>query len=130
MCMVDGCDPNRVSRQITRKARKAHACQECGRQIAAGESYTYDSGIDSEGSAFSHKTCSHCHVVVQWLVVNCGGTLMHGVYEDIREHFDEYQRMDIARLVVGMERDWQRFKSGSLMPLPKLPRPIELGDAR
>jgi hypothetical protein len=130
MCMADGYDPNRVSRSITRKAIKEHRCAECSRTIAKGEQYHYDSGIDSEGFAFSHKTCAHCHVPAQWLSANCGGYVLCGIQEDLQEHVSEYARRDLARLFVAMRRDWRRFRGGGLMPIPKLPRPIKLGDAR
>ena len=130
MCMIDAADGlgNRCQREARRRARKAHKCGECSRVIAPGETYVDASGIDCDGNAWTHKVCAHCDVVTVWLAENCGGWLMQGVLDDIREHVEEYRRMDLARLVVGMQRDWKRFHGG-LMPVPKLPRPIELGDA-
>jgi hypothetical protein len=131
MCMIDGADePMRCWNTVTRKARKEHKCQECGRVIAAGESYRYGSGIDYDGLACSHKVCAHCLVACDWLTENCGGWIFSGVYEDIREHVDEYRRSDLARIAIGMRRDWKPFRRAGLMPVPKLPAPIKLGELR
>lgn len=128
--MIDGCDESFVVYHAHRpvRARKEHRCSECGRTIPAGETYYRADGL-FEGRWDIYHTCAHCKVACDWLKANCGGFLHHGVEEDIREHVGEYSRMDLARLAVGMGRDWQRFRGG-LMPLPKLPRPLKLGDAR
>ena len=131
MCMVDDCEPNRCSNEVSRRARKEHTCGECHRTIKAGEVYRYLSGIDYDRNAFSHKICGHCGIVCDWLSINCSGYLLHGVQEDISQHVEEYsRRWDLARLKIGMERDWRRFRTPGLMPLPKVPARIQLGDAR
>lgn len=128
MCMIDGGDRAEVWVESTQKARKEHRCGECGRTISPGEVYHKVFGVQ-DGDPFSGKWCSHCNVAKDWLWENCGGSILGMIEEDIREHVEEYSRMDIARLAVGMGRDWQRFHGG-LMPLPKLPRPLKLGDSR
>ena len=42
-----------------RRARKAHRCCECGREIASGDLYEYISGI-WDGQPASYKTCVAC----------------------------------------------------------------------
>jgi hypothetical protein len=130
MCMIDGCEYDRVHNSYMRKARKRHRCEECERFIEASEPYRYTSGIDSEGEAFSHKLCQHCNVGAQWLIDNCGGWVRGGdcLIDDLKEHGEEYRRMDMYRLAIGMRRKWQR--RGTLAPVPALPRPIKLGDSK
>lgn len=132
MCMIDasGVCANRCSNTVTRKAVKNHRCDECRRTIAKGESYDFTSGINGEGYPFSHKICAHCQVVAEWLGINCGGYLLEGVQEDLQEHVEEYARVDLARLLIGMKHDWKRIRRDGLMPIPKLPAPIKLGELR
>lgn len=133
MCSIDYCDArDRVHTTTHRRARKQHKCEECGRRIEAGERYRYTSGIDSDGFAFSHKLCSHCDVVAEWLVVNCGGWVRGGdeLYEDIRSHGEDCRRFDLYRLAAGMRHQWVRIRSRDRMPVPALPRSLRLGDAR
>lgn len=128
MCMIDDGERAEVWCESTAKARKPHTCEECGRTIQRGETYHKVWG-KQEGDTFTGKWCTHCNVAKDWLWENCGGSLLTCIEEDIDEHVREYKRMDLARLAVGMHRDWQRFHGG-LMPIPKLPAPIKLGDAR
>lgn len=131
MCMIDGLDGyDRVNTSHVRKARKQHKCQECYRVIEVGETYQITSGIDSEGDPFAYKICGHCKVAATWLSDNCGGWVRSGLHEDIYEHVEEYRRTDLARLYVAMKRKWKRFRSEGLIPIPKLPRPLKLGDLR
>lgn len=46
-------------REVTRRARKAHACCECRRTIKAGDRYEYISGV-WDGTPDSYKTCLRC----------------------------------------------------------------------
>lgn len=124
MCMIDGCERSRVQRSNERKARKAHRCDECSREIAAGEQYEYTSGIDSEDYAFSYKMCAHCRAAALWLSINCGGYVMQGVQEDLEEHAGEYMRPDVGELAAGIRCKWYG------RPIPALPPPLKLGDAR
>ena len=129
MCMTDDGETYSVYHEREVRARKAHDCNECGRVIAVGETYRHTSGL-YEDSWNINKVCAHCTIAAKWLMENCHGYLDGMIEEDIEQHFDEYARVDLARLKVGMRRNWQRFKGVGLMPIPKLPRPIKLGDAR
>jgi hypothetical protein len=44
-----------------RKARKEYKCQACGRQIAKGEKYAYESGIGHDSYPFWGRACERCH---------------------------------------------------------------------
>ena len=130
MCMVEGCDEMAsVWQESTRKARKPHKCIECGREIAVGERYVYLWAKGADGP-FTGKWCLQCDVAKEWLWKNCSGSILSAVREDIGQHVEEYQRMDLARLYVGMRRRWRRFHKPGLLPPMPLPRPIELGDHR
>ena len=129
MCMIDGGELAELWIESTAKARKPHKCCECGRTIQPGEVYHKVFGVQ-RGDPFRGKWCAHCDVAKTWLWDNCGGSMLTMVEEDIREHVGEYQRMDLARLSVGMRICWQRIRREGLMPIPKLPAPIKLGDAR
>jgi len=129
MCAIDDGEHYDVYCAQTRKAAKAHKCNECYRQIAKGESYRHTHGL-YDGYWMQNRVCSHCQVATTWLSDNCGGYMDQGVCEDIEQHVDEYRRMDLARLAVGMRSKWKRIRREGLMPIPKLPRPIKLGDAQ
>lgn len=129
MCMADGADMAEFFRSTKQKARKAHQCDECRRTIEPGETYERHFGI-YEGESFTGKTCAHCAVLVDWLTENCGGVLYHAVIEDVEEHVRDYRRMDLARLVVAAKNDWRSVRRKVRLPIPALPRPIKLGDAR
>ncbi len=120
MCLIDSGDgPVNLLRSTWQKARIAHKCKECGRQIRPGESYSTEAFV-FERDFNLHKTCAHCLVVRDWLQAECGGYLYGAVEEDIREHAYEGYGMAVKRLAVGMGRNWQR-KDGSLYPVPKTP---------
>ncbi len=53
------CDEASFRDERKRKARKAHRCTECGREILPGESYTAGRMI-WEGEWSTYKTCSRC----------------------------------------------------------------------
>lgn len=127
MCRIDFCDdmPS-VSSETVRTARKAHRCNECGRDIHPGEQYrslfqVYD------GSPGTFKTCQHCRVAQTWLIENCGGYMIEDVYSEMKEHAEEYpdMRVPLYRIAVGMKRHWRRFDSAGLMALPAMPPTIE-----
>lgn len=128
MCAIDGGERYDVYCEATRKAAKQHKCDECYRPILKGEIYRQTRGL-YDGHWSVNKVCSHCSVATEWLGTNCGGYMDQGVREDIEEHVDEYRRMDLARLAVGMRNKWKCIRREGLMPIPKLPRPIKLGDA-
>lgn len=60
MCRCEDTEPNRCDRTELRRARKAHQCRECYREIKAGEQYEYYSAISYDGDSFSVKTCLRC----------------------------------------------------------------------
>jgi len=132
--MIDSCDEFNEwgDTRTVKRARKSHKCTECGRQIQAGESYRVHTWI-YDGQFDSSKSCAHCMVAEDWLTENCSGYLIHGVWEDINEHCQEYQGRAkciarLARIKIGMERDWQIRRGprkGQLMPVPQLPAKLE-----
>ena len=135
MCMIEDCDEryHLYNPPAPRKARKAHKCEECNRSIDAGETYYYGTGM-YDGDFSTHKICRHCWVACEWLNANCSGFLHNTVYEDIEQHVEEYGYTKakavpgLARIVIGMRRDWivkRGPRAGQLMPLPKLPAPLE-----
>ena len=133
MCMIDGADSSyRVWNRKVVKARKAHKCDECGRDIQPGSFYEFVTGLGDEGHWDTWHTCDHCRVACEWLAENCGGFLHSAVREDIEEHVDEYyehSRMarGLQRIAVGMRRGWKIGygpAKGRPMPLPKLPMSI------
>jgi hypothetical protein len=124
MCRVDYCDDRALilaDEMLT--ARKDHKCQECGRLIQVGERYSRERG-KFDGRMFTHKTCAHCLVAVEWMNDTCGGYVYGEVEEELREHWHEdttYRRRELARLIWGMGRFW-RTRRGALMPIPTLNR--------
>lgn len=125
MCRAEGGDPPEFSRSKTCRARKPHKCDECGRQIEAGELYRYDFMI-SEGSAYYFHTCAHCVVPAGWLTHNCGGFVFGEVREEIEEHAEEYPDLapQLLCAIDGMKDGWVR--AGQLLPVPAMPDSIEV----
>jgi len=127
--MIDGCDESfSVYRPAERRrSKKDRQCHECRRPISAGEHYWNAAGLyDSQWD--TSVVCEHCHVACEWLSKNCGSWLFHGVFEDIEEHTQEYRNMGLVRLLAGMKRKWVRFHKPGLLPVPRLPKPLALGD--
>lgn len=120
MCMVDGGDDTWVPLPSTiQRANKEHKCLECQRTIAKGEHYEKSAGI-SDGQYYNSKTCAHCMVAREWLLVVCNGFLYEGVLEDLQEHWDEQWEVRswwLGRIVQRMNRRWTR-RDGTLMPVP------------
>lgn len=52
------------------KARKSHACEECGRVIEAGEQYERASGIWDGDPPQTFKTCRHCLELRQYIAAH------------------------------------------------------------
>lgn len=128
MCMIDDGERYAVYHEGTQRAKRAYKCAECRREIPAGEVYRRTAGL-YDGHWTVNKVCQHCAVACEWLGTNCGGYMDNGVLEDIEQHFDEYRRMDLARLAISMRRKWQR-KRGGMMSVPALPRPLKIDDSR
>lgn len=127
MCMFDSHDDGCVTMLTTStpKARKAHRCAECGREIAAGEQYRSERFV-FDGSLSVHKTCSHCMVARDWLQAQCGGFIFGAVEDDLREHALEGgifgprgYGLRLGRMAVGMRAKWRN--SRGLLPVPAMP---------
>jgi hypothetical protein len=119
MCLVDDGSSPEFFHQENPTARKSHECDECRRVIQPGEEYERVCG-KWDGEVDTFKTCAHCVEARRWLVKHCNGFLYHGVYEDLREHFNDdlrYRVDGLGRLLVGMRRRWRGFRGG-LMPVP------------
>jgi hypothetical protein len=133
MCMWEYCEDSfAVYRSEFRKARKPHRCCECNRVIETGEEHHYAFGV-CDGNSDTYRTCMHCRVACSWLSHECGGFVHLGVLEDLEEHVREYRGQrpvfDLARLVVGMQRQWRRLDAAyrpaheiaPRMALPRIP---------
>lgn len=117
MCMADFGLYIEFQTSSLRKARKQHRCDECNRDIGAGETYhIYTSKCD--GQVSSNKTCVHCQVAQRWLLKNCHGFIFTEVRNDLEEHRD----FSLAKLAIGMRRKWKAFRSDALMSIPAYPR--------
>ncbi len=57
-CYCDYVPPSAYTAKVV-KARKAHTCEECGRNIEPGENYERASGI-WEDEPHTYKTCRQC----------------------------------------------------------------------
>jgi hypothetical protein len=67
---MDACycdyEPAEFYHQETRKAKKAHRCSECGREIEPGDAYEHVRGKwDGEMGVF--KTCPRCLALREWV---------------------------------------------------------------
>jgi len=123
MCMIDEAD-GRLEFYNARMviARKPHRCGECGREINRGETYHAASG-KFEDKVDTYRTCAHCRVAGEWLERECGGHLIGDIEEDIWDHcLEGVYGFDLARLVAGMRRKWQRFDGRGLMAIPRMPK--------
>lgn len=128
MCMIDDLDPCEFYHEAKHKARKQHRCGECGRTIEPGETYMSASG-KSDGDVWTAKVCRHCRVAVAWLAAQCGGSVFGEIAEDLRNHVDEYSRAPgvkkLARIYVGIRRQWKRFDGRGLLSVPLVPPTIK-----
>lgn len=116
MCRTDG-EAADVYSVVSPVARKEHRCGECGRTILVGEPYERHSMV-YDGSASSHAVCTHCAVLTEWLVVECGGAITHEMIEDIEEHAHDYGRTDLAELATAARGKWESYRG---KPLPAIP---------
>ncbi len=120
MCSVDDAEPWEFFKREDRKSRRDRNCDECGRVILAGEVHEYARG-KAEGCFSDWRICVHCMAARTWLVVECGGSLIGGLADELWEHWrigPEYHSMWLARALVGLKNHW-RTKRGQLMePLP------------
>jgi len=133
MCRIDGSDERASVYCVTTPvARVEHLCGECRRTILVGEPHErHDSVYD--GSASTHRVCSHCAVLADWLMRECGGTVVHELIEDIQEHADEYQRGDLGQLAALARNQWMKGPSFRKpypgIPIPTMPPPLALAQS-
>jgi hypothetical protein len=130
MCRIDGEAAECYS--VTRRtARKEHKCGECRRTILAGEPYDYHSFV-YEGEGGNHSVCTHCAVLTEWIVRECGGTVTGELIEDIEEHAKEYERGDLGNLAACARAHWMKGPSFRKpypgIRVPKLPPPLASAD--
>lgn len=105
-----------------RKARKAHKCEECGRQIKPGESYERVSGM-WDGCITVFCTCSHCCDIRQFVKnsVPCfcwaHGSMIDDASQAIDDAYsrapDEVKglRMGYLRLRAAGNRAWRESRT-------------------
>lgn len=129
MCRTDGevADAYSVDYPV---ARKEHCCGECRRTILPGEPYERH-GMVYEGTASTHVICSHCAVLTEWLRLECGGTPIGEMIEDIEEHAEEYGRTDLRDLAADARGQWAwsegtRCNGFRGKPIPQLPPRLSL----
>lgn len=117
MCMADLADEFYLTLEhITPRARKAHQCIECGREISPGETYEKYKGL-LDGRIDTLKTCQHCVIARGWIQKQCGAWLYHGLLEDLKEHWDEeylLRSIWLGKAIIGMRAKWHK-KDGTLM---------------
>lgn len=118
MCLADDADGCDFYQERMQRARKHYICGECFRPICKGEIYQYVFGV-WEGMPNKQRTCEHCVVAQTWLRKECGSWLFGGVQEDIEDHLYG-KSMTPYRLVVGMRRQWRKFKSKEFMKVTRI----------
>ena len=90
MCSTDGLAI--AYRDLQRRARKQHRCDECDRLIPVGTSYVYVSGISEDHYPFTGHVHLECNAL--WIRIwkeLCGGhgvMLLGGLEEEIRGYED------------------------------------------
>lgn len=106
MCAIDDAEPAAVWNETTRRAAKAHTCEECSRCIHIGEHHQYVSCLH-DGRWSNFRTCAHCDAAAVWMRKVCGGYLTGGLLEELVEHWHEgYRSIGFGRLIVGMRHRW------------------------
>lgn len=112
-------------------ARKQHRCGECSRTILIGEPYDRHRYL-YDGYWTTHLVCSHCAVLGNWLLKECGGTVSGEMIEDIEEHAQEYLRPDLAALAACARVGWVKGPSFRKpypgIPIPALPPPLQVSE--
>lgn len=108
----------------TRRARKAHQCEECNRTIREGERYERYAGV-WEGSFSTFVSCGHC-AQVRTLISNIDIDFWEGAFGGVGEWFAqqlwrEYiktfeEGLKFLRLSRQFGSRWTRA-DGSLMPV-------------
>lgn len=103
-CVYAGYDSDQPDFITTKKpkARKAHKCHECGREIQPGETYCRDSG-KWYGKMLSFKTCTACSEVVD--VFFCDGFAYGQIYSDLYEHIQEMRGQISEACLASLSKD-------------------------
>lgn len=112
----------------SRKARKPHSCEECGRIIEPGETYHPTAG-SWEGDFFTIKACAHCNIFRKWIdkaddYYNEG--YFGGAHAWVNNGYYSagdlpgstwVQRLALYRMARQFNRRW-RDRAGALVPVP------------
>lgn len=72
--------------RFIKRAKKAHTCGECHRQIEVGESYLYTTGV-WDNDFCVHKVCRDCKSVIDAFF--CSGYVFGHIWEFLEEHLRE-----------------------------------------
>lgn len=103
----------------TPTAKKQHKCMECRRMIEPGEKYLLENYV-WEGKFSSHKTCTHCQVVREFILQE-DDVFYYGMIDDALWNLDSYgtnRSAMLARLMTsGMHRQWKRRDGKMWRPL-------------
>lgn len=110
-------------------ARKSHHCDECGRTITPGERYSRTAAV-WEGEFFTNVACLHC--ALARMIVDEGDAwysenYYHGLREWLGEYASDQSTSWALRLLMQVDRRWQRFDGAGLMDLPANPWPEVAG---
>lgn len=123
-----GDDPCEIWTDLVRRAKKAHRCQECNRQIDAGEHYRAMTGTtpNEKDGFFAYKACMHCYKVTTWLGKLEVWPGLGDALSELEEELSNKGAYEFAvyRAAAGMRRGWRIKRgpsAGSLMALPELP---------
>lgn len=110
----------------TRKARKAHQCEECLRTIREGERYERHAGV-WEGEFFTFVSCGHC-AKLRTTISDIDTEFWEGAFGGVGEWFAndlwrEYIKtfedgVKFLRLSRQFDRRWI-LADGSLMAVPE-----------
>lgn len=94
-------------RTACRKARKSHACCECGDKIQEGDQYQYSSGVWN-GEPASYKQCLNCHEIMKGASIADGNHGGDGVgFGDLKNWFYGWMCIDFKgeEFLKGMAED-------------------------
>jgi hypothetical protein len=115
-CTCDYEMPSVVRNRNVKRARKHCRCEECGRDIEAGDPYRNIWGV-WDGISETHVMCRHCADLNDWALISvpcfcwCYGTL----HEDIRNMVEEVRRdvpgffFEYGRKMVALKRAGARI---------------------
>ena len=116
-CFCDYDYPEFYSK-VERKARKLHACYECGARIAVGDTYEYVAA-KSEGSIWDARTCAKCVSLRAYVAAHvpcfcwAHGNMIEDAKETVREYAHECPGlfMGFGRLLIAAKNQPKRMIS-------------------